>query len=148
MNSTSLEKLGSFCKALRDSEMRAAALLGCPMKVRKSRHFFQLEVFVQAHIDTEIPVDARISCKLIFKCPKFYPRTAPEMHIRAKSNFPAHLQAVIFSEFDRIKHMYRDSQYIIPMVSSALFMIEREEQRWTARAVAAGKYRAGAFQNR
>jgi len=135
MSSISLEKLGSSCKALRDSELRTVALLGCPMKVRKSRHFFQLEVFVRAHIETETPMDARISCKLIFKCPKFYPRDAPEVHMRSKNNFPEYLESEILWEFDRIKNLYHGSQHIIPMVTSALYMIEREEQRFTESAV-------------
>ncbi|KAL7738031.1 hypothetical protein ACLKA6_006384 [Drosophila palustris] len=135
MNSISLEKLGSFCKALRDSELRTVALLGCPIKVRKSRHFFQLEVFVRAHVETEIPTDDRISCKLIFKCPKFYPRDAPEVHMRFKKNFPDYLESEILWEFERVKNSYRGSQYIIPMVSSALYMIEREEQKCTKSAV-------------
>ncbi|XP_034105240.1 uncharacterized protein LOC117568599 isoform X1 [Drosophila albomicans] len=129
MDSVPLEKLGSFCKALRDSELRTLALLGCPMKVRKSPHFFQLEVFVCGHIETEVPADARISCKLIFKCPRFYPRDAPDVHIRSKNNFPDHLVSAIFTEFERIRHLYRGSQHIIPMVTSALHMIEREDQK-------------------
>ncbi|KAH8384832.1 hypothetical protein KR093_009184, partial [Drosophila rubida] len=138
MGSVPLEKLGSFCKALRNSELRTAALLGCPMKVRKSRHFFQLEVFVCSHIETETPPEARISCKLIFKCPRFYPRDTPVVHIRSKCNFPDHLVAAIFAEFERIRHLYPWSQHILPMVTSALYMIEWEDQK-PKRAITVGK---------
>lgn len=140
MNTSSFEKLASFCKSLRDSELRTVALLGCPMKIRKSRHFFQLEVTIRGHVDTEMPPESRISCKMVFMCPKFYPRSLPEVHIRSKKNFPDYLESVIYSEYDRMTHLDRGSQYIIPMVSSALYMIEREEQKRSERVVGESKW--------
>lgn len=140
MNTASFEKLASFCKSLRDSELRTLALLGCPMKIRKSRHFFQLEVTVRGHVNNELPQDSRISCKMVFMCPKFYPRSLPEVHIRSKKNFPNYLESVIYSEYERVTHLYRGSQYIIPMVSSALYMIEREERKFVHAVGSVGKY--------
>ncbi|ALC40985.1 maker34 [Drosophila busckii] len=123
--------------ALRDAELRIIAMLGCPLKVRQGIPVYQVLVTVPPPIGKENSPQPIISCKLIFSCFTDYPSNPPHVQIRGKRNFPRRLESVIYAEFDRIRRVY-SAQHIMPMVSSALYIIECEQMRISAAAQLVG----------